>query len=119
MHEYHLKPWEVGELTPEQYRMLVDGLPTISYRKHLQTAEFMAAVLNLMGGKPNPNDKEAKTLPPERRYSGEDVLVYFAREPKPSPWTREAAALVIEHRSRLPKWLLDSLPMSEIEALTA
>jgi hypothetical protein len=115
--EYHLKPWEVGQLTPEQYRMLVEALPHIAYRENLQVAEMMAAVLNIMGGKPDPSDKDAKTVPRERLYSGEELLVWFAQSPKASAWTKEAAQVIAGNRERLPKWVVASLPWKDITPL--
>jgi hypothetical protein len=117
--EYHLKPWEVGQLTPEQYRMLIDSLPHLAYRDNLQTASLMAAVMNMMGGKPDPNDKEAKTVPRERLFTPDEVLVWFAQTPKASAWTRDAARVAVEYRDRLPKWVAASLPWSEIEPLVS
>jgi hypothetical protein len=117
--EYHLKPWEVGQLTPEQYRMLIDALPHIAYRENLQMAELMAAVLNHMGGKVDPNDEEAKKnlIPPERLFSAEECLVWFAQTPKASAWTKEAAQVIAENRSRLPKWVAASLPWKDLTPL--
>jgi len=112
--EYHLKPWEVGHLTPEQYRMLIDALPHVAYRDNLQMASFMAAVMNMMGGKPDPNDKEAKTLPRERLFTPDEVLVWFAQTPKASAWTREAARAVADAGESLPRWVRGSLPWPEI-----
>jgi hypothetical protein len=104
-------------LTPEQYRMLVEALPHIAYRENLQTAEMMAAVLNVMGGKPDPADKDAKTVPRERLYSGEELLVWFAQTPKASAWTKEAARVIAGNRDRLPKWVAASLPWKDITPL--
>lgn len=98
--------------------MLLDALPSLAYRDNLQTAELMAAVLNALGGKPDPNDKDVKLVPPERMFTGEELLVWFAREPKASPWTPAAARVALEHRSRLPKWARDSVPWAHLEALT-
>lgn len=97
--------------------MLVDALPHIAYRENLQTAELMAAVLNVMGGKADPSDKDAKTVPRERLYSGEELLVWFAQSPRASAWTREAALAIESNRPRLPKWVVASLPWKDITPL--
>lgn len=117
--EYHLTPWEIGRLTPEQYRMLVEALPHIAYRDNLQLAELTAAILNRLGGKPDPNDKDAKLIPPERLYSSDEMLVWFAQTPRESAWTREAARVTAENRSRLPRWVVASLPWTVITPLVS
>ena len=98
--------------------MLLDALPSLAYRDNLQMAEFMATVLNIMGGKPDPADKDTKLVPPERMYTSEDTIVWFAKEPKVSKWTPASARVALEHRDRLPVWARDSMPWSHIEALT-
>lgn len=97
--------------------MLVDALPHVAYRENLQLAEFMATVLNMMGGKPDPADKEAKTVPRERLFTAEETLVWFAQTPKASSWTKEAALVVAGNKDKLPRWVMDSLPWKDITPL--
>jgi hypothetical protein len=99
--------------------MLLDALPDLAYRDNLQTASLMAAVLNMMGGKADPDDPEAKTVPPERMFTAEDVLVHFAKRPTVSDWTPEAARAALEARDELPAWARESLPWHEINAHAA
>lgn len=99
--------------------MLLDALPDLAYRDNLQTASLMAAVLNLMGGKADPNDEDAKPLPIERMFTPEDVLVHFAKRPKVTGWTAEAAKAALDARDELPSWARESLPWDEINALAA
>jgi len=117
--EYHLTPWEVGKLTPEQYIMLIDALPDLAYRDNLQTASLMAAVLNMMGGKPDPEDEDVKTVPPERMFTAEELLVHFARRPLPNVWTKDAAQAALTARDTLPTWAREVLPWDEISACAA
>lgn len=101
--------------------MLIEALPHIAYRENLQTAELMAAVLNMMGGKPDPDEsdkeKAAKRIDPSRLYSGEELLVWFAKTPRASAWTKEAARVVHEARNELPSWVKESLPWKDINSL--
>ena len=101
--------------------MLVNALPELSYRKHLQTAELMAAILNALGGKPDPAKKdESKPIDPSRLFTGEELLVHFARRAMPNTWTLEAAKAVTEAKDRMPSWARDSLPWELINrALSA
>lgn len=99
--------------------MLIEALPHVAYRDNLQLASFMAAVLNMMGGKADPDDKEAKTVPLERMYSADEMLVWFAQTPKASVWTRDAARVALEFRDRVPKWVRESLPWKELKSLVS
>jgi len=99
--------------------MLIDALPDLAYRDNLQTAELMAAVMNMMGGKPDPNDGKSKPIPRERMFTGEELLVWFAQRPRESVFDAATARLALEHRDRLPDWARSFLPWAEIEALTA
>jgi hypothetical protein len=99
--------------------MLVENLPEIAYRENLQTASLMAAVLNMLGGKPDPNDKDTKLVPADRLYQPEEMLVYFAQRPIVSRWTPESARAAIEAKPNLPAWARDAIPWTDILPLVA
>ena len=98
--------------------MLLENLPEIAYRDNLQLATLTATVLNMMGGKPDPNDEDVTLVPVERMYSPEELLVYFAQKRDESGWTRASAVEVLRVRADLPAWVRDGLPWDEIESLT-
>lgn len=122
MHLYHLKPWEVEQLTPEQYHGLLANAAEIEYRRHYSVASIEAYFRNRDGGKPDPNAKDAKkTIPVERLWTPDELLPAFAQPEALATrgWTRAAAADALAHSKAVPAWAVDLIPWEDLRALSA
>ena len=105
-------------MSPAQVKYFMHHLPFIELRRHLPIAQLEAAVRNAMGGKPDPNDKEAKTLDPSRVYNALELLPWFARPDWiDSAADTETAQDFMRHVLSLPVWVLNCVDVEGMRRL--
>ena len=110
----------MADLTPAQTRYFLEHLPDVAFRHAYPLASLEAAVLNAMGGKPDPNDKKAKPLDPSRVYTPSERLPPYARpswlSEAPTGVPPDAARDFQANRKRIPLWALQVAPLDAITA---
>lgn len=120
-HAYGWTPGQVAELTPVQTAYFLRHLPDVALRSAYQIASLEAAVRNAMGGKLDPNDQDAKPMPPERAYTPSELLAWFARP----AWLEDRADGIPEDAAKdfvagmkaklIPPWVLQVAPLDAIK----
>lgn len=87
----------------------------------LQVAGLEAAVRNMMGGKPDPNDGDGKRVPPDRLYSADELLNRYAQDPETlanlAAWTPAAARDALAHTRHAPGWALALIDFTAARAI--
>lgn len=116
---YGWSPEQVARLTPAQVAYFLRCLPDVQLRSAWPVAALEAGVRNMMGGKPDPNDSEGKTIPPERQFSPVELLPWFARpawiDEAHSGIPQDAARDFMRNRGRVPSWALQVAPIRAIK----
>jgi hypothetical protein len=109
---------DLGRVTASQYRIMTEAMPEIWARWHLQVAQLEATILNMFGGKPDPAEEskgKGKALPPERMWTAEERLVFFARLSQPTTWTLSALRDAFINSKKLPTWSRHLVPWKRAE----
>lgn len=106
---YGWTPDIVAALNTSQLAYFLHHLPLIEMRKQLPIAQLEAAVKNMMGGKPDPQNKDAKTIPPERLYTAFELLQWYAQPEglELRAVSPAAAKDLLKHLGHLPEWALE------------
>ncbi len=117
---YGYTPAQVAGMTPTQLRYLMMHMPDVELRRAYPLAGLEATLLNALGGKPDPGEKDGKPADPARLYTPFERLPWYARP----EWVSDvrtsigvdAAQDFMRNRKRLPLWALNVAPISEITA---
>ena len=105
--EYGWAPNTVASMTAAQVEYFTHWLPLIAARNHYGVAKLTANIKNMMGGKPDPNDKTSKPLAPERMFTTEEELPFFAwmgERNTTAGLDVETARLLLRISRALPSW---------------
>ena len=123
---YDLTLAQIDALTPAQTDYLLEHMPEVEYRRAYPLASLEAAVLNAIGGKPDPEDKDAEPLPPERTFTPLEILPPYARPAWIAERTPAGLPPAVAHdfmqrvkTKLLPPWVLAICPIDHIRAAAA
>lgn len=120
-HAYGWTPDEIEALSAQQIVYYLRWLPLIEARRGWGAASLEAALLNVVGGKPDPvEDADASTpAPPAHRlWTPEERLPPWAYlDLGPGVWTPESARDAIRNAARLPAGGLALLDFRRLEAI--
>lgn len=101
-------------------------MPEVEYRRAYPLASLEAALLNAVGGKPDPADEDAEPLPPERSFTPLELLPPYAspawiaeKTPAGLPPTVARDFLRRVKAKSLPPWVLAICPIDTIRAAAA
>lgn len=115
----------MGTLTPTQLEYFGDHLPLVAARRHYPIAKLEATLLNSLGGKPDPNEKnKTKPKPEHLSYTPEERLPWYARFTSTNNETTgalstEAARALLGNTDDLPSWALGVAPIGEARQVIA
>jgi hypothetical protein len=120
-HAYGWEPRVIEALSQRQLVYYLRWIPLIEARRGWGSASLEAALLNVVGGKPDPSaDSEADNppLPPSRLFTPEERPPPWARlETGPGVWTARSARDALEHAHQLPVGALAILDFDRLERI--
>lgn len=106
-------------MTPAQFQYAWRSLPDVEMRRAWPMAALESFARNFAGGKPDPNDTSAKTIPPERTFAPSELLPPWARpdwlDATGTSIPADAARDFLKHQRRVPSWALQVAPIGEIK----
>ena len=97
--------------------MYMHYLPEVLMRQHYSTASLEAAIRNMMGGKSEKGSK--KTLSPDKAYTVNDCLPWFAKGNLRSRMSIVCAVELKEYRKEMPYWALNLVDWMTVELISS
>ena len=118
-HHYGWTPDVIESLSQRQLVYYLRWIPLLEARRGWGAASLEAALLNVAGGKPDPNEEpDTPPVPPRRLFTVEERLRPWARlELGPGVWTPESARDAIANAHRLPVGALAILDFERLERI--